>query len=83
MNPFLSQTNSVHTFTPYLIILSPNLRLCLPIGLFSSGFLAKMLYAFLISHLTLLDVTTLIIYVKSINYETPHYAVASHNFLSL
>jgi hypothetical protein len=49
----LSWAKWLHTFHPISVrsipILSPHLHLGLPLGLFSSGFLTKILYAFLIS----------------------------------
>jgi len=51
--PILSQTNPVHTLTPYslstILLLPLHLRLVLPNGLFFSHFPTKILYVFLIS----------------------------------
>jgi hypothetical protein len=52
--PTLSQVSSVHTTASYLskiyLILSSHLRLCLPSGIFSSGFPSKILYALSFLH---------------------------------
>jgi hypothetical protein len=53
----LNQINPAHTIPSYLrhiLISSNHTRLCLPSGLFSSGFLTKILYAFLLSPFVLL-----------------------------
>jgi hypothetical protein len=50
--PILSHINPIHTIPSYLrsiLILSRHLRLGLPSGLFPSGFLINILYAFLFS----------------------------------
>jgi hypothetical protein len=50
--PILSQLDPVHTTSSYLrsiLILSTNLRLGLPSGLFPSGFPTNIVYAFLYS----------------------------------
>jgi hypothetical protein len=72
--PILSQMNPVHTFPPYFPNIHSNissrLRLGLPRGLFPSGFLTKILYAFIISimcatcstHPILLDLLIVIIF---------------------
>jgi hypothetical protein len=71
--PILSQMNPVHTSPPIYLrstqILLSHLSLGLPIGLFRSGFLTKILYTFLFSrmrtkrpaHVILLDFIILII----------------------
>jgi hypothetical protein len=46
--PILSQINPVYT-TPPISLLSSHLRLGLPVGLFPSGFLTKILHAFLLA----------------------------------
>jgi hypothetical protein len=88
--PILSQINPIHPILYHLrsiLILSNHLRLCLPSGLFPTGFPTNVLYVFLLSpirvtcpaHLILL---TLSFSEKSTSYEAPHYAVFS-NLLSL
>jgi hypothetical protein len=71
--PILSQINSVHTTHPIslrsILILSTQLRLGLPSGLFLSGFHTNITYAFLLapilatypSHLIRLDLIIIII----------------------
>jgi len=53
--PILSQMNPVHTFPFYFSKIHSdiidNLCLCLPGGLFPSGFLIKILYEFFVSHM--------------------------------
>jgi hypothetical protein len=52
--PILSQINPIHTIPSYLrsiLILSTQLRLGLPSGLFPSGIPTNILYAFLFSHI--------------------------------
>jgi hypothetical protein len=73
------QSITSHYFIRSILILSSHLPLGLPTGLFSSGFLIKILYACLITpiratcpaHLFFLNL------VKSTNYGAPHYAIFS------
>jgi len=68
LDPLLSHMNPVHTFIPPILILSSRLCLGHTNGLFTSCFLTKILYAFLISplwsicprHFTVLDLIALI-----------------------
>jgi hypothetical protein len=63
-----------------ILILSTHLRLCLPSGLFPSGFHTNIIYTFLFSpiraacpaHLILLDLIILIMLGGSTSYEAPH-----------
>jgi hypothetical protein len=97
--PILSQINSAHTIRPIslrsILILSTNLRLGLPSGLFPSGFPTNVLYAFLFSpicatcaaHLILLDLIFLINYVSRgvqvMKLLIMQFSRISHHFISL
>jgi len=67
--PIQSQMNPVRNLPPSLLLLTSQLRLCLPIGLFPSDSPTKTLYALLIfpiratcPHLILIDLIILIIF---------------------
>jgi len=77
------QSTTPHTVSlMFILTLSSNLHLCIEPGLFHSGF-PTIYSAFLISrrhstpiaHPNIHDLITLIIFLKSKNDETPHYAV--------
>ena len=67
-----------------ILTLSLHQRLCLPSGLFSSGFLTKTLYVFFFfpilatyyGHLTLLDTVTRIT-LSAYNHKAPYYEISS------
>jgi hypothetical protein len=84
--PILSQINPVHTIPSYLrpaLILSTDLHLGLPSGLFPYGFPVSVLYAFLLppitatcpAHLILLDLIIVIIFGEEHDLWTQVYVI--------
>jgi len=71
----------LHSISPRSISLLSSIYVCLTTAHFSSAFLTKILYAFIISyicvacitHVIFIDSTTLIISSGRENYEAPHY----------